>query len=532
MALEKEVQMYRTHLLFVIDQNTIDAGAYAVKYEFEKEIKSANLLEEVKISETGSVNLIGKGVIILVFPDSVLYTNVSVNDVKEIVNEHLLKGRPVKRLVLSESFDIPNITITPTRETLKKQNRIVLERAGVINPESIEEYIATMGYEALGKVVTNMKPAEVVDEVKKSGLRGRGGAGFPTGLKWSFTAPLSGEKYVVCNADEGEPGTFKDRLILEGDPHKLIEGMAICGYAVGAIKGYVYIRGEYTLSIQRLAKAIRDAKEYGFLGNNIFGSNFSFDIEIRKGAGAYVCGEETALIESMEGKRGHPRAKPPFPGQVGFRNKPTVVNNVETLANVPNILLNGADWYKSFGTKNAPGTKVYTILGKVNHPGLIEVPMGITLRQIINEYAGGMAPGSVFKAAQIGGSAGALISEKMLDTPLDYDSLGEYAAVLGSGAILILDQKAEIPDFLRSVMKFFAHESCGKCSPCRIGTKILLDRSIDLYKRKLSEKDWEDSIKIAKTMEKASFCALGQSLILPISSANKYFREELKDYFA
>lgn len=523
--------MFRTHALFVIDQNTIDAGAYAVKYELEKEITNASLQNEIKVSETGSINLIGKGVIILVFPDSVLYTNVTVNDVKEIVNEHFLKGRPVKRLVLSESFDIPNITISPAVETTKKQQRIVLERAGVINPESIDEYIATMGYEAAGKAITTMKPDEVVDIVKKSGLRGRGGAGFPTGLKWSFTSPLPGEKYVVCNADEGEPGTFKDRLILEGDPHKLIEGMLVCGYAIGAIMGYVYIRGEYNLSIKRLQKAIDDARAYGLLGKNIFDTNFSFDIEIRKGAGAYVCGEETALIESMEGKRGHPRVKPPFPGQVGFRNKPTIVNNVETLSNVPNILLKGADWYRSFGTKNAPGTKVYTILGKVNHPGLIEVPMGITLRQIINEYAGGMCAGSVFKAAQIGGSAGALISEKMLDTPLDYDSLGQWAAVLGSGAILILDQKTEIPDFLRSVMKFFEHESCGKCSPCRIGTKILFDKSMELYKRKLKKQEWEEMLNIANTMEKTSFCPLGQSLILPISSADKYFKEELENYF-
>lgn len=523
--------IYRMHALFVIDENTIDAGAYDVKEELKKKVRNANLHTEINIGETGSINLIGKGVLLIIFPDNVIYTNVKVEDLDEIISEHFLKGRPVKRLMLKEKFNLPNINFEIQSPLMKKQFRNVLERSGTIDPESIEEYIATYGYEALGKALTEMTPQEVLEEVKKSGLRGRGGAGFPTGLKWSFTAPLKGEKYIVCNADEGEPGTFKDRLILEGDPHKLIEGMILAGFAVGANRGFVYIRGEYYLSIKRLSKAIEQAREYGILGDNIFNSGFSFDIEIRKGAGAYVCGEETALIESMEGKRGHPRKKPPFPGQVGFRGKPTVVNNVETLANVPNIILKGADWFRSIGTEKSPGTKVYTILGKVNQPGLIEVPMGTTLREIINDYAGGMLKGKKFKAAQIGGSAGALINEEMLDTPLDFDSLGQYSAVLGSGAILILDEETEIVDFLRAVMKFFKHESCGKCSPCRVGTQFLFMKSIELYKRNLTVKEWQKMIETAEIMQKASFCALGQSPILPLSSANKYFYDEIASYF-
>ncbi|MCX8058086.1 MAG: NADH-quinone oxidoreductase subunit NuoF [Spirochaetes bacterium] len=523
--------MYRINVLIPIDEYTIEAGAYEIKETLEKKVRDNKLDKEIHISETGSVNLIGKGVILLIYPDNIIYINVKTSDIDTIVNEHFLKGRPVKNLILTEKFEMPNIISKPKKDTLKSQRRIVLERAGVINPESIEEYIATMGYEALGKALTSMSPEQVLNEVKESGLRGRGGAGFPTGLKWSFTAPLKGDKFIICNADEGEPGTFKDRLILEGDPHKLIEGMALAGYAIGANKGYVYIRGEYDLSIKRLQNAINQAREYGLLGNNILGSNFSFDIEIRKGAGAYVCGEETALIESMEGKRGHPRNKPPFPGQKGFRNLPTVVNNVETLANVPNIILNGASWFKSFGTPKSPGTKVYTILGMVNHPGLIEVPMGTTLRNIINDFAGGMIEGKKFKAAQIGGSAGALISDKMLDTPLDYESLGEYSAVLGSGAILILDESTEIPDFLRSVLKFFKHESCGKCSPCRIGTTYLFNAGLKLYKRLITENEWNKMLNTAKVMQLTSFCALGQSLILPLKSANDFFYEEISSYF-
>lgn len=523
--------MYRINVLIPIDEYTIESGAYRIKELLEKKLRENKLDNEVHVSETGSINLIGKGVVLLVYPDNIVYINIKEDDIDTIINEHFLKGRIVKSLILSDKFEIPNIISKSKTNTLAAQRRIVLERAGVIDPESIDEYIATMGYEALGKALTSMTSEQVLNEVKESGLRGRGGAGFPTGLKWSFTAPLKGEKYIICNADEGEPGTFKDRLILEGDPHKLIEGIALASYAVGATKGYVYIRGEYDLSIKRLNHAINQAKEYGLLGNNILGSNFSFDIEIRKGAGAYVCGEETALIESMEGKRGHPRNKPPFPGQKGFRNLPTVVNNVETLANVPNIILNGAKWYRTFGTQKSPGTKVYTILGMVNHPGLIEVPMGTTLRTIINDFAGGMIEGKKFKAAQIGGSAGALISDKMLDTPLDYESLGEYSAVLGSGAILVLDESTEIVDFLRAVLKFFKHESCGKCSPCRIGTTYLFNSGLKLYKRLLTENEWNKILNTAKVMHLTSFCALGQSLILPLKSANDFFYDEISQYF-
>jgi len=410
---------------------------------------------------------------------------------------------------------------------LKSPLRVVLDNYGRINPESIEEYIAQDGYEAVGKVLRKMRPEQVLSEIKASGLQGRGGAAFPTGLKWEFTAKAKdAPKYIICNADEGEPGTFKDRAILEGDPHKIIEGMIIAGYAVGAHYGYIYIRGEYLLSINRFNKALKQAKEHRFLGEDVFGSGFNFQIEIRQGAGSYVCGEETALMESLEGKRGNPRFKPPFPPSSGLWGKPTLINNVETLANIAPIILKGADWFRIFGTKECPGTKVYAISGHVKEAGLIEAPMGITLREIIIDYAQGMRDGK-FKMAQVGGTAGAILGEDMLDVPLDYASLGEKGLVLGSGAILVMDETTCALDMLKCFLNFFKRESCGKCIPCRVGTEKLLELATAISRGEGKEDNIDLMLHTAKVMQKTSLCALGQSLILPISTILKYFRKEV-----
>ncbi|MGB9683023.1 MAG: NADH-quinone oxidoreductase subunit NuoF [bacterium] len=518
----------RSHILVGIDGSSILAGARDVMQELTKELNKRNLQDEVKVLETGSLGSSSDGVVIIVYPEGIMYRNVTVKDVPIIVEEHILKGRPVKRLMMSAS--IPRVVVKePTKFDISKQPRIVLKNVGIINPDSIEEYIAVGGYEALGKVVLGMKPQDVIQEVKRSGLRGRGGAGFPTGLKWEFASKSKGTpKYLLCNADEGEPGTFKDRLILEGDPHKIIEGMIITGYAIGAEKGYIYIRGEYKLSIERIEKALSQAKEYGFLGKDIFGTGFSFDIVIKKGAGAYICGEETALIESLEGKRGEPRFKPPYPTDAGLWGKPTVINNVETLANVPSIIQNGADWFKGFGTEKSPGTKVYTILGHITNAGLIEVPMGVTLREIIYGYGGGIRTGRAFKIAQVGGTAGALLGEDALDIPMDFDSLKPLSATLGSGAILIMDDSTCIVDILSSVMNFFRKESCGKCTPCRVGGDKLYNLISNIN---TGNPDVIDKIlEIASYMQQTSFCALGQSPIMPIASAIKYFKDEIIEH--
>ncbi len=521
------VKLYRSHILVSVDPESILYGAKGILQKFERLIKEKGLEEEVRVIETGNLGIMKKGVVVVVYPEGVYYVNVKSDDVDRIVEEHIVKGRIVKDLL----YEGP-VGEIKDEKIEAKETRIVLKGSGEIEPLNIEEYIGIDGFAALGKALTEMKPEDVVEEVKKSGLRGRGGAGFPTGLKWSFTASIKDkEKFIVCNADEGEPGTFKDRLIMEGVPYRLIEGMILAGYAVGAHKGYIYVRGEYALSIERLEKAIETAKKYNLLGDNILETGFSFDIEIRKGAGAYVCGEETALIESMEGKRGNPRNKPPYPGVSGFRSLPTVVNNVETLANVPAIVLNGADWYRRFGTEKSPGTKVYTIIGDVVNPGLIEVPMGTPLKDIIYKYAGGVKDGKEFLAALIGGAAGAFIGKDGLDVNMDYDSLGEYAAVLGSGAILVMDETRDVMDILTSIMKFFRHESCGKCSPCRIGTDKLLRLARYINAGKGSEKHWEAMKDLSYTMKLTAFCPLGQSPYLPISSVDKYLRKEVEKKF-
>ncbi|HEY9595644.1 MAG TPA: SLBB domain-containing protein, partial [Spirochaetia bacterium] len=458
----------RAYVMVAIDANTVTAGAREVKNRLSAELGRRGLGQEVHVVETGSFGPADAGVVAAVQPDGVVYGHLTPENVARLVEEHFVKGRRCAELVLEGESPLPFPGPVDSR-ALQREGRIVLDNCGRIDPESIDEYIANEGYFALARAFTEMKPHQVIEEVKRSGLRGRGGAGFPTGAKWGFCAPVTADqKYVVCNADEGEPGTFKDRLIMEGDPHKVVEGMAICGYAIGATRGLIYIRGEYRLSIERMHGAIAAARDYGMLGRNVFGSGFDFDIEIRIGAGAYVCGEETALIESMEGKRGLPRLKPPFPAQSGFHGKPTNVNNVETLANVPAIIRNGAEWFHAIGAPGTPGTKVYTVLGHIRRPGLIEVPTGVTLREIVNDYGGGMRRGE-FRMAQLGGTAGDILGSAMLDVPLDYDTLQKAGHALGSGAILVMNETVDVNAYLDACLRFFVHESCGSCNPCRNG---------------------------------------------------------------
>jgi len=523
------MNLFRMHILIPVDEEAIQAGVFDVKRELESEIGKRNMQGEIKVLETGTVGAAGKGVVLIVYPDNIYYSNVRREDVAVIMEEHVVKGRVAKSIAHETGEELKRghkefhqVGLT------RKQPRVILDKCCMVDSHNIEEVISYGGYQALEKIVSEkITPQRIIDEVKNSGLRGRGGAGFPTGLKWSFTAQAPGEeKYVICNADEGEPGTFKDRLILEGDPHKLVEAMIITGYAVGSRKGFIYIRGEYQLSIERVQRAIDDAMANGLLGDNILGSDITFHLEIKKGAGAYVCGEETALIESLEGDRGNPRVKPPYPAAQGLWQKPTLVNNVETLANVPHIVFNGADWYRTLGTDKCPGTKVFTILGHVEYPGLIEVEMGTPLREIIYNYGGGVKDGKRFKAALVGGAAGMFLPDRLLDVPMDYESLKENAAVLGSGAILVMNEDASILEMLHSVLEFFAHESCGQCSPCRIGTKQLLNMVEDFRKGEGAESQLDAMIRMSETMFNTSLCPLGQSLIMPVKSALENFREE------
>jgi len=526
------MSIQRMHILIPMDIESIENGAIEVKKRLNAEIYKNKIENEVKVLETGPVGIVGKGVVLVIYPDRVYYYNVKPEDVKGIVEEHVIKGRIFEKLEYSINDNKGGKVVNYENYGLaKKQPRVVLDKCCLVNTFDIEEVIARGGYKALEKILSeDISPEEVIKIIKDSGLRGRGGAGFPTGLKWEFTRKSSGEeKYVICNADEGEPGTFKDRLILEGDPHKLIEAMIIAGYAVGANKGYIYIRGEYELSIERTQRAIDDAKKYNLLGKNILEQGIDFDIEIKKGAGAYVCGEETALIESLEGKRGNPRIKPPYPVSHGLWNKPTVVNNVETLANIPEIIFSGADWYKKLGTDKSPGTKVFTILGHIEYPGLIEVEMGTSLREIINAYGGGLKEGKKFKAALVGGAAGVFLSDELLDVKMDFESLKEHKAVLGSGAILVMDEDTSIVDMLFSILKFFAHESCGQCSPCRIGTRHLLELIFKIKNGEGEKGDLDRMIKISETMFNTSLCPLGQSLVMPVKSAINNFRQEFEE---
>jgi len=504
-------------------------GAQDIYDCLRAEVKKYQLEDEVSIALASDINRLDISPVVIVYPEAVVYGPVKIEDVPFLVEEHLYKGRIATRLQApKKALSGPIAWLSAREGSLPAEQRIVLERAGLIDPESIDDYIIHDGYQALGTVLSEMKPEEVIAIIKNSGLRGRGGAGFPTGLKWSFVAGTKNpKKYVVCNADESEPGTFKDRLILEGDPHSIIEAMSIAGYAVGADEGYIYVRGEYDLAQSRLKTAIQQAKEYGILGENIFGSGRSFELHVHAGAGAYVCGEETALLESIEGKRGEPRPRPPYPTTDGLWGKPTLINNVETLANIPAIIRHGADWFKSFGTPSSPGTKVYTILGNVNKTGLIEVSMGITLREVISIYAKGMKNGATFKLAQTGGSSGSIIPASLQDTPMDYDSFAKAGVSLGSGALLICSEDTCVVDLAKVLLQFFRFESCGKCNPCRIGTIRAL-QTLDRISEGLGTvQDIETLQSISKNLYEMSNCGLGQTAGAPLKDIINHFRAEV-----
>ena len=525
--------MIRAHVLICGGTGCTSSGSKTLQDAFNKNIADFGLEEEVKIVQTGCFGLCALGPIVIVYPDGTFYSRVTADDVKEIVSEHLLKGRIVDRLVYRDEHtdeiveeQAKNVSLSDTK-FYKSQKRIVLRNCGVIDPDNIDEYIAMDGYAALGKVLTEMTPEDVIKVVSDSGLRGRGGGGFPTGRKWALCAPnKADQKYVVCNADEGDPGAFMDRSILEGDPHCIIEAMTICGYAVGATKGYVYVRAEYPIAVTRLQKAIDDAKEYGLLGKNIFDSGFDFDLEIKLGAGAFVCGEETALMTSIEGNRGEPRPRPPYPAVKGLFGKPTVENNVETFANVPQIILKGADWFSSMGTERSKGTKVFALGGKIQHTGLVEIPMGVTLDTIINEIGGGIPNGKKFKAAQTGGPSGGCLPASALDTEIDFDTLVAAGSMMGSGGLIVLDETTCMVDISKFYLEFTQDESCGKCPPCRIGTKRMLEI---LDKITLGEGTMEDIANLetlAKTISTSALCALGQTAPNPILATLKFFRDE------
>ncbi len=506
------------------------SGSMKVKAALENELKAKGLDEEIKIVQTGCFGLCSVGPVMIVYPDGTFYSHVTEEDVPEIVEEHLLKGRPVTRLIHVEEKEEgkPEISGSLADTTFyKKQKRVALRNCGVINPEVIDEYIAMDGYQALGKVLTEMTPQDVIDVISASGLRGRGGGGFPTGRKWSFAAAQpAGKKYVVCNADEGDPGAFMDRSVLEGDPHVVLEAMAIAGYAIGASQGYIYVRAEYPIAVKRLQIAIDQAHEYGLLGKDIFGTGFDFDIKIRLGAGAFVCGEETALMTSIEGKRGEPRPRPPFPAVKGLYKKPTTLNNVETYANIPQIILKGADWFASMGTEKSKGTKVFALGGKINHTGLVEVPMGTTLRTIIEEIGGGIPGGKKFKAAQTGGPSGGCIPAEHLDIEIDYDNLLAIGSMMGSGGLIVMDETDCMVDIAKFFLEFTVDESCGKCTPCRIGTKRLLEMLEKITKGQGTPELLDEMESLCHYIKNNSLCGLGQTAPNPVLSTLHFFRDE------
>ena len=517
----------RAHVLICAGTGCVSSGAKKVEAAFREQLAQKGLDKEIKVVETGCHGFCEMGPLVIVYPEGVFYVRVQEEDVKDIVETHLFKGRIVERLLYKEPMTLEKVPNYSDISFYKKQMRMVLANCGHINPEIIEEYIAEGGYAALGKALTEMTPESVVDEVKKSGLRGRGGGGFPTGMKWGFTRNAQGtKKYVVCNADEGDPGAFMDRSVLEGDPHRVIEGMAVCGYAIGADEGYIYVRAEYPLAIKRLKVAIRQAEEMGLLGDNIFGSGFSFHIKIKEGAGAFVCGEETALLQSIEGKRGMPRSRPPFPAISGLWGKPTNINNVETFANIPQIITNGGDWYASIGTEKSKGTKVFALTGKINHTGLAEVPMGITMREIIYDIGGGIQNGKKFKAVQIGGPSGGCLPEEMLDLSVDYDSLIQAGAMMGSGGLVVMDETTCMVDIARFFLNFTQSESCGKCTPCREGTKRMLEILTRITEGAGKDGDIETLERLAKNIKATALCGLGQTAPNPVLSTLRYFRHE------
>ena len=519
--------MYRSHVLVCGGTGCTSSNSLAIIEALEAEIAKKGLQDEVKVVRTGCFGLCALGPIMIVYPEGSFYSQVKVTDVPEIVEEHLLKGRLVKRLLYDETVTMDDVKSLQETDFYKKQHRVALRNCGVIDPESIEEYIAFDGYMALAKCLKEYTPAEVIQIVKDSGLRGRGGGGFPTGLKWSFTAANEADqKYVVCNADEGDPGAFMDRSVLEGDPHCIIEAMAICGYATGASEGYVYVRAEYPIAVKRLKIAIDQAREYGLLGKNIFDSGFDFDLHVRLGAGAFVCGEETALMTSIEGNRGEPRPRPPYPAVKGLFGKPTTENNVETFANVPQIILKGADWFASMGTEKSKGTKVFALGGKIKNTGLVEIPMGTTLREIIEEIGGGIPNGKKFKAAQTGGPSGGCIPAALMDTPIDYDNLTAIGCMMGSGGLIVMDEDNCMVDIAKFFLNFTVDESCGKCTPCRVGTKRLLEMLDKITAGKATMEDLDRLEDLCNYIKANSLCGLGQTAPNPVLATLKFFREE------
>ena len=523
--------MIRSQVLICGGTGCTSSGSKKIQKAFEENIKAFDLEEEVKLVQTGCFGLCALGPVVIVYPDGTFYSMVKPEDVPEIVEEHLLKGRVVERLVYNDTSapveELQNNVSLNDTDFYKSQHRVALRNCGVIDPENIDEYIAVDGYAALGKVLTEMKPEDVINVIKDSGLRGRGGGGFPTGFKWALCAPnQADQKYVVCNADEGDPGAFMDRSVLEGDPHCIIEAMAICGYAIGATKGFVYVRAEYPIAVARLQIAINQAREYGLLGKDIFGSGFDFDLNIRLGAGAFVCGEETALMASIEGKRGEPKPRPPFPAVKGLFGKPTVENNVETFANVPQIILNGADWFASMGTEKSKGTKVFALGGKIQHTGLVEVPMGTTLREIIYDIGGGIPNGKQFKAAQTGGPSGGCIPAKLIDTEIDYDNLTAIGCMMGSGGLIVMDEDTCMVDIAKFFLEFTVDESCGKCTPCRVGTKRLLEMLEKITSGNGTMEDLDKLEELCYYIKANSACGLGQTAPNPVLATLKFFRNE------
>ena len=517
------------HILVCHGTGCTSSKSPEILEKFRKVIEENNLTN-VRVIMTGFFGLCARGPIVIIRPEDTFYSNVKIEDCEEIIKEHIIGGRRVERL-LCKDIDGKLVNKLDDLNFYKKQKRIALKNCGVINPECIDEYIAFDGYKALEKVLKEMSPDEVIEVIKASGLRGRGGAGFPTGKKWEITKGYeNNQKYVVCNADEGDPGAFMDRSILEGDPHSVLESMIIAGFAIGANKGFIYVRAEYPIAVQRFQKAIEQARDYGILGKNIFETGFDFDIEIRLGAGAFVCGEETALLESIEGKRGQPRVKPPYPAEAGLWGKPTLINNVETYANVTRIILNGADWYSSIGTETSKGTKVFALGGNVNNIGLVEVPMGTTLREIVFDIGGGIPNGREFKAAQTGGPSGGCIPAEHLDTPIDYESLKTIGSMMGSGGLIVMDDTKCMVCLAKFYLEFTVSESCGKCTPCRIGTKRMLELLEKLCSGEGSEYDIYKLEKLAVNIQKASICGLGQSAPNPVISTLKYFREEFRQH--
>lgn len=519
--------MYRSHVLVCGGTGCTSSNSEEIITTLQEQLEEKGLAEEIKVIRTGCFGLCAIGPIMIVYPEGSFYSEVKVDDIPEIVEEHLLKGRIVKRLLYDETVETDTIISLNKTAFYKKQKRVALRNCGVINPENIEEYIALDGYQALAKCLTEMGPSDVIQIVKDSGLRGRGGGGFPTGLKWEFTAKTPiGQKYVVCNADEGDPGAFMDRSVLEGDPHCIVEAMTICGYAVGASEGYVYVRAEYPIAVNRLEKAIVQAKEQGLLGKNIFGSGFDFDLHIRLGAGAFVCGEETALMTSIEGNRGEPRPRPPYPAIKGLFGKPTTENNVETFANIPQIILHGAESFAAMGTEKSKGTKVFALGGNIKNTGLVEIPMGTTLREIVEEIGGGIPNGRKFKAAQTGGPSGGCIPLHLIDTPIDYDNLTAIGCMMGSGGLIVMDDTNCMVDIARFFLDFTVDESCGKCAPCRIGTKRMLEMLDKVADGTAELKDLEKLEELALYVKENSLCGLGQTAPNPVLSTMKFFKDE------